>query len=85
MLYGNAGCFTGRGVDYGEGNKTQYLVIFPAGINCSSFYIPIINDTCSEDDEEFSITIMKQSLPFGVELDNDNKVADVLIVDNDSE
>ena len=85
MYICNAGCFTGKGVDYGEGNITQYLVTFPAGINCSSFHIPIINDTRSEGDEEFSIAIMKQSLPFGVELDNDSKAADVLIVDNDSE
>ena len=62
----------------------RYLVTFPAGTNCSSFDIPIINDTLSEDDESFSVTILEMSLPFGTRL-GDSDMTEVVIVDNDSE
>ena len=72
------------GLDYGEIDTTQYIVTFPAGTSCSSFDIPIRNDTESEQDESFRITIMEISLPFGTKL-GDNITADVVIEDNDSE
>ena len=81
----NTGCFTENSVYCSEGNKTQYLVTFPAGTMCASFHIPIINNRYLDKDEEFSITIMEQSLPFGVTRDNNSNTADVLIVDNYSE
>ena len=62
----------------------RYLVTFPAGTNCSSFDIPIINDALSEDDESFSVTILEMSLPFGTRL-GDSNMTEVVIVDNDSE
>ena len=77
------GYFAG-GFDYGDNDTTQYIVTFPNGTSCSSFDIPIINDTDSEDDETFRITIVNMSLPFGTRL-GDDITADVVIVDNDSE
>ena len=71
------------GDDYGEIDTTRYIVTFPAGTSCSSFDIPIHNDTESEQDESFRITIMEMSLPFGTKL-GDNTTADVVIEDNDS-
>ena len=71
-------------IDYGEFDTTQYIVTFPAGTSCSSFDIPIYNDTASEDDETFRVTIVDMSLPFGTRL-GDNITADVVIEDNDSE
>ena len=65
-------------------DTTLYNVTFPAGTNCSSFDIPIINDTESEHNESFRITIMEMSLSFGTRL-GDNITADVVIKDNDSE
>ena len=77
------GCLAGT-IDYGESGTTQYIVTFPVGTSCSSFDIPIHNDTESEDDETFRITIVDMSLPFGTKL-GDDFTADVVIVDNDSE
>ena len=72
-------------MDYGEENdKRRYEVIFPAGTNCSSFNIPIIDDKLSEGNEVFTVRIMEESLPFGIEL-GDNTAQDVKIIDNDSE
>ena len=79
----NVDYFAG-GDDYGEINTTQYIVTFPAGTSRSSFDIPIHNDTVSETDESFRITIMEVSLPFGTKL-GDNNTTDVVIEDNDSE
>ena len=72
------------GYDYGDNDTTRYNVTFRAGRNCSSFDIPIINDTESEKNESFRITIMEMSLPFGIKL-GDIITADVVIEDNDSE
>ena len=84
-IYINAGYLTGKGIDYGEKNTTEaYLVEFPVGTIYSSFAIPIINDTISETYEEFIITIMKESLQFGIILNGD-ATANVIIIDNDSE
>ena len=84
-IYINSGYLTGKGIDYGEKDTTEtYLVEFPVGTIYSSFAIPIINDTISETYEEFIITIMKESLQFGIILNND-ATANVIIIDNDSE
>ena len=82
----NAGhiILTGEGVDYGEKNTTQYFVVFPAGAICSSVNISINDDEISEKDEEFTITIMKDSLQFDTKLGR-NITSNVLIEDNDSE
>ena len=72
-------------MDYGvDKDERQYEVIFPAGTNCSSIDIPITDDKLSEVDEEFTIRIIEESLPFGVKLGN-NTAQDVKIIDNDSE
>ena len=72
-------------MDHGEQNdEGEYEVIFPAGTDCSSIEIPIIDDDFSEQDEEFTIEIMEESLPFGIHL-GENTATDVKIIDNDSE
>ena len=63
-------------------NRTQYLVTFPAGTNCSSVNIPINNDSISEDNETFNISILIMSLPFGIKLGGIDE-AEVVITDND--
>ena len=79
------GCLIGDGVDHGEENdKGQYEVEFPAGTECSSIKIPIIDDKLSEKDEVFTVRIIEESLPFGIKL-GDNTTTDVKIIDNDSE
>ena len=57
-------------------------ITFPAGVKCAPFDIPIINDDKSENDETFSVEILRNSLPFGVNLGEQDK-ADVTIIDND--
>ena len=77
--------YVGEGVDYGIGDdKRQYGVIIPAGTTCSSIEIPIKDDKISEPDEEFTIEIMEESLPFGIILGG-NTMTNVKIIDNDSE
>ena len=79
------GHLIGEGVDYGEvGDNRQYEVIFPAGTDCSSIDIPIVDDKFSESDEKFTVEVMEESLPFGIEL-GENTATDVTIIDNDSE
>ena len=78
----NTSYFTGGGVDYNF-TQTVYKVTFPAGATCASFDIPINDDMISEDFENFIITIMELSLPYGVELGG-SKTATVTITDNDS-
>ena len=79
------GCLIGDGVDHGvQNDKGHYEVIFPAGTDCSSIDIPISDDNLSEPDENFTVRIMKESLPFGIEL-GENTATDVMIIDNDSE
>ena len=77
--------YIGEGVDYGiGGDNRQYEVIIPAGTTCSSIEIPINNDMISEPDVEFTVQIMKESLPLGV-MPSDNTMTDVKIIDDDSE
>lgn len=62
-----------------------YNFTFLAGAICASpdSSIPITDDTVSESDETFSITIMERSLPYGIKL-GDVSTVTVRIVDNDS-
>lgn len=79
------GYFIGGGVDYGEvDNGGRYKVTFFAGTNSSSTEIPIVDDLLFEQNEEFSIRVMEELLPFGVKL-GENTTTDVKIIDNDSE
>ena len=72
-------------MDYAVGGENgPYKVIFPAGTTCASFEIPIKDDKISEPDEDFTVQIMKKSLPLGVMLGY-NTVTDVKIIDDDSE
>ena len=76
--------FVGGGVDHSMENVEWYNITFPAGVTCSSFNIPIKDDKKSEGDEQFTITIMEESLPYGVTL-GENTTATATIIDNDSE
>ena len=71
----------GQGVD-SDYRSGQLTITFPAGVNCSSFEVPIINDELSESDETFDIIIMDESLPYGVTLGDHSKTT-VTIRDND--
>ena len=70
---------TGGGVDYGSG---PYIVTFPAGVTSVPFYVPVNNDNILEDDEDFILTIMRGSLPDGVNR-GDTDRSTLIIVDND--
>ena len=59
-------------------------ITFPIGVTCVSFNISLIDDVLSEDNETFNITILEESLPFGVILDDHDKTT-VTIVENDCE
>ena len=74
----------GGGIDHSNASIDQYQVTFPTGVTCSSFNILITDDEFSEGDENFTFTIMEESLPYGVIL-GDNTTASVIINDNDSE
>ena len=76
--------FVGEGVDHSSEDLEQYEATFPAGVTCLSFDIPIKDDEKSEGDEQFIITIMEESLPYGVIL-GENTTATATIIDNDSE
>ena len=71
----------GGGVDYGSGD-TKLNITFPAGVTCSSFDVPIIDDELSESNETFDIAIVKESLPYGVVF-GDTERTTVTIADND--
>ena len=72
---------TGQGVDYDYARR-ELNITFPAGVNCSRFNVPIINDELSEKDETFYIIIMDKSLPYGVTIGDHGKTK-VTILDND--
>ena len=76
--------FVGGGVDHSSKDEEEYKVTFPAGVTCSSFDIPITDDEKSEGDEQFTITIMEESLSYGGAL-GENTAATATIIDNDSE
>ena len=57
-------------------------ITFPIGVTCAPFNISLIDDVLSEDNETFNISILEESLPFGVILDDPDKTT-VTIVEND--
>ena len=71
---------TGGGIDYKFG---LYNVTFPARMTKVSFSIAINNDNILEDDEEFILIIITDSLPNGVVAGDTNK-ATVIIRNDDS-
>ena len=77
----NTVCLIGQGVDYDDTKLTSNIT-FPAGVTCASFDVPIINDVLSEIDETFDIIIMRDSLPFGVILSDQDRTT-ITIDDND--
>ena len=70
---------TGGGVDYDSG---PYTVTIPAGDIRMSFNVPINDDNILEDDEDFTLTIMRGTLPDGITRGNPGS-ATVNILDND--
>ena len=70
---------TGGGVDYDSG---IYSVIFPAEQTSISLDILIHNDNTVEANEDFNLTIIRNTLPEGVSR-GDPFRATVTIVDND--
>ena len=71
---------TGGGVDYNSG---IYNVVIPAGRISVPFDILINNDTLSEGNENFNLTIIPNTLPDGVTRDIPYN-ATVTIVDDES-
>ena len=69
---------TGRGVDYNSG---PYTVTFTAGATSALFNVPINNDNIFESSEYFSLTIIPQSLPTGVNYATPSQ-ATVIITEN---
>ena len=84
-MHYNANCLVGGGVDYGNQEIEMYEYTFPAGVICSAPALPIsiTNDTTSERDETFTISVIEISVPFNVRLSR--RSAQVTIKDNDSE
>ena len=70
--------FTG-GVDYKSG---PYTVTFPAGSTNATFDVSLMDDTISEGNENFNLTIDPSSLPNRVNI-NDLSQVIVTIVDNE--
>ena len=70
---------TGGGVDYDSG---PYNVTFPAGVTSVPFDVGVNNDNIYEGNEDFNLTIIRNTLPDGVTRGNRNS-ARVAIVDND--
>jgi len=72
---------TGGGVDYDSG---IYTVTFPAGQTRVPIDVGINDDDTLENDEDFDITIIRNTLPDGVTRGNPGS-ATVTIEDNDGE
>ena len=66
-------------MDYGSG---PYNVTFPAGTIRVPFNVPIINDTISEANETFTLTIDPSSLPTGSTVGTPGSAV-VTIIDDD--
>ena len=77
--------FTGGNVDYGYAPSKIYNYIFYAGDSeaLPDANISIVDDLHFEEKENFSISIIDVSLPYGYEK-NKNDSAEICIVDNDS-
>ena len=69
---------TGGGVDYDSG---PYTVTFTAGVTSASFDVPINDDDICENDEDFTLTILRGTLPDGITCDGGRGI--VTIVDDD--
>ena len=72
---------TGGGVDYDSG---PYTVTIPAGDIRMPFNVPINDDDILEEDEDFTLIIMRGSLPNGVTRDGAGQ-STVTIVDDEGE
>jgi len=71
---------TTGGVDYDSG---PYTVTFPAGVTSVPFNVPIKDDNILENNEDFTLTIMRSSaLPDGVTRGSTSQ-ATITIVDDD--
>ena len=70
--------FNTGGVDYYSG---PYNVTFPAGVTSVSFNISIYDDDVLEDNENFSLAINIDSLPYGVIIGSPSTV--LMIIRND--
>ena len=51
------------GVDYDSGT---YTITFPAGLTCVPFDVVINDDNILEDNEGFTLSIIRSALPIGV-------------------
>ncbi|XP_065918913.1 sodium/calcium exchanger Calx-like [Dysidea avara] len=72
--------FTATGdVDYTSG---PYIVTFPAGMITASFNIPILDDNVLENDEQFQLSIIFNSLPDRVTISDPSQTT-VTIRDDD--
>jgi len=67
------------GVDYNYG---PYTVTFPAGVTSVPFDVAINDDNIMEGNEDFDLTIIRNTLPDGVTRSSPG-IATVTIVDND--
>jgi len=68
-------------VDYGP--RGPYNVILPAGRTRVSFDISIFDDNVLEENENFILTILAESLPSDIRLGDPDRTT-VIIVDDDS-
>ena len=66
-------------VDYTSG---PYIVTFPAGMITASFNIPILDDNVLENDEQFQLSIIFNSLPDRVTISDPSQTT-VTIRDDD--
>ena len=72
------------GSDYGYGPSTYMKIIFPGGVANVLLNVPIIDDTIFERSENFAISVVPVSLPYGVDLGSAANTV-VTIEDNDCE
>ena len=79
MLISISNNITGGGVDYDSG---PYTVTFPAGQTRASFDVSINDDDIFESNEDFTLIILRNSLPNDVIHDGP---ATVTIMDDDGE
>ena len=70
---------TGGGIDY---DSEPYTVTFPAGRISVPFDVPINDDTTCKDDKDFTLTIIRRTLPDGVTR-GDASQAVIILVDDD--
>ena len=78
----NSSYITGGGVDYDSG---PFAVTFPVGVTSVSFDIPINNDNILEVDEDFTLTIVRSTLPNGVTRGSIGQATVAIMDDGDGE